>query len=179
MSAAGKATTSTSSRPGTAKARQAEREARQKPGGGKKPTGSWADGADTAELARQDAISDRMRRQLKGAARETDDEAAELYKAGSDDAKREQRERQRAKAGSKARTRARRSTRKVTKAAKTPVKAARSGTVVGLLVGSLGLVLLLNFLRSADKAAGFLDGIRSAIAWFADPTKVIEYKGGG
>jgi alanyl-tRNA synthetase len=120
-----------------------------------------------------------LERDLKRRASAQDRDAREQYESGRDDARAEQRTKAKAKAGSKARTKARRSARKVTTAAKSPVKATRSGSVIGLLVGSLGLVLLFNFLRSADKAAGFIDGIRTAIAWIADPAKVIDYKGGG
>lgn len=120
-----------------------------------------------------------MERDLKRNARKQDDEAREQYEAGHDDAKTEHRQKSADKRKSKVRRQARGKARKVQTAAKTPVRAARSGTVIGLLVGSLGLVLLVNFLRASTQAAGFLGGLNTAIAWISDPTKVIEYKGGG
>jgi hypothetical protein len=120
-----------------------------------------------------------MQRDLKRNARKQDDEAKEQYESGRDDARAEHRAKSADKRKSKVRRQARGKARKVQHAAKAPVKAARSGTVIGLLVGSLGLVLLINFLRASSATAGFLGGLNTAIAWIADPTKVIEYKGGG
>lgn len=54
--------------------------------------------------------------------------------------------------------------------------AGRSGSVMGLLVLSLGLVLLFNFLQGAGQLAGFLGGIQKALAWLVSPTATIPFK---
>jgi hypothetical protein len=66
--------------------------------------------------------------------------------------------------------------RKVQRAARHPVTATRSGSWTGLAVGSLGLILLFNFLTAAKDLAGLLGGIQRGIRWLADPHAVIPYR---
>lgn len=78
-----------------------------------------------------------------------------------------------------AKTRARtvaRKTRRVVKPALTPVRTARTGSITGLIVGSLGMVLLWNFLAAAGEVSGFLGGIAKALNWLASPSAIIEFK---
>lgn len=58
----------------------------------------------------------------------------------------------------------------------TAAGAGRSASFVGLLVLSLGLVLLYNLLAGAEQLAGFLGGIQRAIAWLVSPTATIPFK---
>lgn len=73
---------------------------------------------------------------------------------------------------------AKRGARKARSAGRTAAAAGagRSGSFVGLLVLSLGLVLLYNFLQGAAQLAGFLGGIQKALAWLVSPTAVIPFK---
>jgi len=74
-------------------------------------------------------------------------------------------------AAAKGRARRRRVKGAVTKGARNP-----SGSFMGLLVGSAGLILLYDFLSAANQLAGFLGGLQRALAWLSSPTAVIKFK---
>jgi len=68
--------------------------------------------------------------------------------------------------------------RRAGRQARHPARAARSGTWLGLVIGSVALILLYNALTGADRLAGFFGGVSAALAWLNDPTKpVVRYKG--
>jgi hypothetical protein len=129
--------------------------------------GNPAAKAFIAETKRRAAQQDRAARELYAAGRAEERRAAKARVS-----------RRRKTAPAKRRRRAsatgRQAVRLVGRASH-PVRAASSGSLTGLLVGSLGMVLLYVFIQSADAVSGFLGGIRSAIDWFADPTKTITF----
>jgi hypothetical protein len=168
----------------TAAERQRAREQRARPA--RRLTGTWDEG-DPDEKARQDAIGERMDRDLKARAAKTDRERQDIYRSGRDEARREHHERDRTRRQAKAKGKVakgrgvtkravRRRTKRVATAARSPVRAAQSGTWVGVVVASLGLVLVYDFVSNAEQVGGFLGGLQRAVAWLADPNAVIEFK---
>lgn len=131
--------------------------------------------AKTAELIRGD---DRQRYSGR--------EVAETYDAGVVDGKTKAKaaaKKTPAKKPAKKRPPAKATAKKATRRGRTVGRQAvaagtgRTGSVVGMLSLSLGLVLLFNFLRAADELAGFLGLLQRAIGWLASPTAVIPFKG--
>jgi hypothetical protein len=155
------------------------------------PTGKFSDWDDEdGTPGRQDAITKRYEAAEKREQEEKQKRDDELVAKGRDEErkKRELTDEQKAKAkadreGAAAKARRERvaASRKKAiakrgkKLAAHPVKATQSGSLLGLLVGSLGLILLYDFLQHAEKVPGFLNGVAAAVSWLASPTAVIPF----
>lgn len=72
-----------------------------------------------------------------------------------------------------ARRQVRQAGRQTRRAAATLTRPRRTATAGGLILGTLGLVLLYQFLTTADRAAGLFGGLARAVQWIDDPTTTI------
>jgi hypothetical protein len=81
----------------------------------------------------------------------------------------------RKKSASRSRKKAAAAARPVLRQAVNPVRAASSGTAVGVAAATVGLVVLYVALTNASILEGFLSGIRRGFDWLASPTAVIPF----
>lgn len=65
--------------------------------------------------------------------------------------------------------RRRRAAKTIKTARRTATRAARTSGIGNLIVTSIALALAYNLIRSADRFAGFADGINRAIEWLSNP----------
>ena len=72
-----------------------------------------------------------------------------------------------------ARRQVRRAGRQTRRAATTLTRPRRTASVGGLILGTLALVLLYQFLTTADRAAGLFGGLARAVQWIDNPTTTI------
>jgi histone H1/5 len=126
-------------------------------------------------------------RYAKKQAASKDAEQAAMYKAAEAEVKAQEAEAKKQtaakkrkstakKATTKAKTRTKRQARTVARKSLHPVAAARTGTAVGLLAGTIGLSFFYLALTNAEAFAKMLDGISMAFDWLKDPTKTIPFK---
>lgn len=142
-------------------------------------TGSW-DELDRTDPPTESPVTKAMSSRLKREAAGRDAEVKKASDAGKAEGQKAERDKAKAakanKVKSSARRQAKRTGRQFSTAARRPAAAARSGSMVGILAGSLALILLYDFLIRSDQVAGFLAGPVKAVQWLSDPHAVIPFK---